>query len=183
MPQTVKRQRLYHDILVAIIAGLVGAVLTYFVQSQLAKDAEARLKEKITTELEAEKSKIYETVFNAAIETYSTKLGELVMKASGDASDKVGPERLEISGRSIVSARNELRSRLINLSNILDSEIDELEKDISELKKSPNNNAYQEKVRKTILVLAEKWPIKSESIKVEVRKLLAELGIERRRER
>ena len=68
---------------------------------------------------------------------------------------------------------------MTSLSASLNHEVDELEQALNDLKKSPNDKEMQDRVRKSILVIEQKWPVKAEAIRVQVRKMLVELGLER----
>ncbi len=92
-----------------------------------------------------------------------------------------------VNGRAIVAARNTLRSTLSAISKQLNSEIDRLAIELgladSEFKKldetfHSNTKPNAQKAFQTIEVLAKIWPAKRKQIEVEVRKLLAELGLD-----
>jgi hypothetical protein len=175
-------------ILIAITSAVTGLLSAYFNRQQIVTErsranaavAEMRqARERDREELAKEKKRIYEQVYQAAVEQYANSLGKLIGKAKGDVDDNLSLERIEVSARAFVGARNELRETLTNLSGSLNHEVDELEDASKELQKNPNDKAAQDRVRKAILVIAQKWPVKADAVKVQIRKLLAELGLER----
>ena len=168
-----KKEGFWGKLWPALIVGLILNGFTGVITWSLTIASERRAAERKIADVRAE----YEVRYKAAGETYVNSLGTLVNKGGDLASNNPGEENLEVAGRAIVGSRNELASRLTSLSGTLDHEIDELEQDIARLKKASRNKANQDKVKKDLLVLREKWPIKSESIKVEIRKLFVELGV------
>lgn len=82
--------------------------------------------------------------------------------------------------RAIVAARDDLKGTLVSLSALLNSEIDRLSAEVRDAW-APESSV--EPLRSTVNVLKLKWPAKRDQIKIEieVRKLLAELGLERLR--
>lgn len=175
-------------ILIAVISAVTGILSAYFNHQQVIMErsranaavvAMHQAGERNREELAKQKKRIYEQVYQSAVEQYANSLGSLIGKAKGDIDDNLSQERIEVSARAFVGARNELVKTLTNLSGSLNNEVDELEKAIEELQKNPNDKATQDRVRKAILVVAQKWPVKDVAIKVQIRKLLAELGLER----
>lgn len=165
------------------MALLVTPLMSWRIGVALAERAEMRLEEKkkreIAEAVALEKQRMYQQVYESAPERYASSLGLLIGKAKADVSDNLSAERIEVSARAFVAARNELRDTMTSLSSSLDGPIDELEKALTDLQKDPNDKAAQDRVRKTILVIEQKWPVKAEAIKVQIRKMLAELGLER----
>ena len=162
---------------------IISPIATWIITTRLADRAEQRLEEKKKKELAeavaAEKQRMYKQVSESAPEEYVSSLGYLIGKAKADVGDNLPADRVEVSARSIVAARNELRNTMTSLAASLNHEIDELEKALEDLKKNPNDKDAQERVRKTVLVIEQKWPVKAQTIRVQIRKLLTELGLER----
>ena len=177
-----KKETFLQKLLPGLVAGLILAVIGAFSTYKLTIAAEQRASEKKTAEAVAEAERnvraTYEARYESAGEKYVNSLGELVTKGGNIASDYPKAEDLEVAGRAIVALREELRGRLVSLSGALNHEIDQLRVDIELLQRDPKNEQLKEKVRRDLLVLREKWPAKSESVRIEIRKLLAELGIE-----
>lgn len=166
-----------------ILTVIISPIATWIITTRLADRAEQRLEEKKKKELAeavaAEKQRMYKQVSESAPEEYVSSLGYLIGKAKADVGDNLPADRVEVSARSIVAARNELRNTMTSLAASLNHEIDELEKALEDLKKNPNDKDAQERVRKTVLVIEQKWPVKAQTIRVQIRKLLTELGLER----
>jgi len=118
---------------------------------------------------------------DAAPRRYVEELDKLITRAA-----KEGPENAVLNARAIVAARNSLRNSLVGISSQLDSEIDHLAADIGEVIKQPQGPSMPQpgapsdakQAYDTIQVLVRIWPSKKQQIEVEIRKLLAELGLE-----
>lgn len=84
-------------------------------------------------------------------------------------------DELVIRARAIVSLRNQMRDTLTNIQRHLNSDIDRLEI----LIKSGDKEAVKKtkEIRDVIGVLNRTWLAKAEMIEIEMRKLLAELGM------
>lgn len=108
---------------------------------------------------------------SSAPSEYANRLSDLI-----DGANAAPDSEIVIHARAIVSARNDLRDSLINLSTLLNSDIDRLSSDVSSAPEADRIGS----VRSTISVLKLKWPSKKEQVAVELRKVLAELGLERR---
>lgn len=117
----------------------------------------------------------------AAPKIYVNELDKLIRRGVAE-----GIENAIINARAIVSARNSLRKSLLAISSQLNSEIDRLANEIGEegvripdptMSKDEIKSIDRENAYNTILVLNRIWPAKKEQIEVEVRKLLAEMGI------
>jgi hypothetical protein len=108
----------------------------------------------------------------SAPKKYAERLSDLIDKANSAPN----PEVLA-HARAIVSARNDLRETLTSLSSLLNSEIDRLSTEVEDASDSGTN---VEPLRSTVQVLKLKWPAKRDQVEVELRKLIAELGLERR---
>lgn len=183
-------EKIWPPLIVAlIISGIVTPIATLIVSGKLAEQAEFRAEERKREELRQarehdrqelaqEKKRIYLQV-QSAVEQYANSLGLLIGKAKGEVDDNLSAERIEVSARAFVGARNDLRDTLTSLSGSLNHEVDDLEDAIKDLEKNPDDKAAQDRVRKAILVVAQKWPVKADAIKVQIRKMLAELGLER----
>jgi hypothetical protein len=81
-----------------------------------------------------------------------------------------GRENALLNGRAIVSTRNDLRGSMLTISEQLNSDIDVLSLNVRDT--GGRAAAYE-----TIQVLAKKWPAKKAQVEIQLRKLLAELGI------
>lgn len=99
---------------------------------------------------------------------------------------KEGLSAAVVNARAIVAARNSMRKSLISISGNLNSEIDRLAEEIGQTSEMPLGPSTQtgntqgtnaEKAFETIQVLSRVWPAKKKEIIIEVRKLLAELGL------
>lgn len=93
-----------------------------------------------------------------------------------------------LNARAIVAARNSMRGSLTTISSQLNSEIDRLEAELSEVIVSPKtpsmsrpntNDGSPEKIFETMQVLNKIWSARRTQIEVEMRKLLAEMGLQK----
>ena len=118
----------------------------------------------------------------AAPNRYVDELDKLI-----NSGVKQGPEKAVINGRAIVRVRDSLRGSLVAISGQLNSEIDRLALDLngtpfpaSDLARAVEGQKTPDpkQVYDTIQVLSKVWPAKREQVKVEIRKLLAELGLD-----
>jgi len=118
----------------------------------------------------------------AAPRKYVQELDKLIQRA-----DKEGADNAIVNARAIVAVRDSLRGSLVAISKQLNSEIDNLASELggtrgplAELGRSLERSDAPDpkRVYQTIQVLVRIWPSKSEQIEVEIRKLLAELGLE-----
>lgn len=138
-------------ILISIFAGLVVSLVPR--------------EEKIYAKGFAAAEGIYQMRLENAVEAYAARLGELIVPTTG--SFEVPPK---VRARAIVSLRNDLRASLTSLPKLLNSEIDSLAILLAA------DKGDTEKIEETLDVLRLKWPAKSTQIKMETRKLVAELG-------
>jgi hypothetical protein len=110
------------------------------------------------------------------------QLGKLIntapqyMSVQGTDTRSLNPDpdyrrSISVSARSIVAARNDLRSSLDAIGNRLDSQIDELQAELAKPNPDP------EKLITLLEVLRQKWPAKQAEIEVAVRKVITELGL------
>ena len=154
----------------ALAGALISAGVTLFVEEQkigLEKEQRSRVEGEL---------KVYRQMYESAPQQFVKELGRLIDDAPltiDDRPDTSNPQgdSVLISARAIVSARNDLRTTLGNLGSDLDSEIDKLQTELV------SNKRDQHEILQTLRVLREKWPIKSKQIEVDVRKLLAVIGI------
>lgn len=160
------------DLLWAIVLAIGAAILVAMVTAVVAFFAGGR----------RFKSKIKD-----APSVYTERLGALI-----EAAFSEGPERAIINASAIVSVRNEMRVSLVSISNNLNSEITHMEQllggddtelskkhKIEKLKHEKVADASPEELFRLIEILRKTWPEKRIIIEVQVRKLLAELGLER----
>ncbi len=155
------------DVLNNIVAPLIVAACTGIIGWIWAK-AEAR-------------KKIRERV-DAAPRIFVQELDYLIQRA-----EREGVENAIVNGRAIVAARDALRSSLSGISRQLNSEIDRLAGQIGVESPSPYHDVATAARRppdepqiayETIQVLTRIWPAKKQQIEVELRKLMAELGLD-----
>lgn len=161
-------------LIIALVAALVGSSITalydYKKEQRGRTEHERRIQEL--------KDK-YTAAHEATVKTFSNRLGKTIYAGEKVVIGAPAPSDIEVAARTIVATRNDLRSGITTISQFLNSDIDQLDKDVANLKKEPKSKVYQENVKKTIRVLAGKWPGKAEKIDAESRKLLAEMGLER----
>lgn len=83
--------------------------------------------------------------------------------------------------KSIVSTRNELRSTLTALTSLLNSDIDRLsaQLDAADAKRLRDNYWDSGDIEETLKILERKWPDKMGQVQIELRNLLAQLGLVR----
>ena len=103
---------------------------------------------------------------------YAERLELLIKQATRE------PERAVLHARAIVDVRNTMRRSMITISDQLNSEIDRLASEIATPSGSDRTSVSDASIFRTIEVLALGWPAKRAVIEVELRKLLAELGID-----
>lgn len=114
---------------------------------------------------------------SSAPTVYTEHLADLIDKAA-----KARQQDVLTHARAIVATRDDLKRTLVTLSGLLNSEIDRLSAEVRDAS-APNDNVPQasvERLQSTIEVLKMKWPAKRDQIEIEIRKLIAELGFERR---
>jgi hypothetical protein len=126
---------------------------------------------------EKERKRVGEAPF-----VYVRRLDELIKRGA-----KEGRDNAIINARAIVAARNSLARSLVSISSSLNSEIDKLAEQIGEPRLIPgalppgterlNSFADAERAYDSIQVLARIWPSKRSQVVIEVRKILAELGL------
>jgi hypothetical protein len=92
-----------------------------------------------------------------------------------------GREKAVLNARAIVSIRNDLRGSMMRISELLNSDIDRLSREIGEpigreVDQQPQR-ANPDTIYETIQVLEKKWPSKKDQVEINLRKVLAELGI------
>lgn len=95
---------------------------------------------------------------------YVEHLGKLIHTAIGK-----GSKAAVLNARAIVSTRDDLQGSTMKISEVLNSDIDRLAREVKD--------AGDSAVYETIQVLGKKWPAKKDQVEVELRKVLAELGI------
>ena len=83
-----------------------------------------------------------------------------------------GSNLARVKSQSIVSTRNDLRGSLSAIANRLNSDIDTLESQLQA-------QAPVQELFGTVQVLHDKWPAKKDQIEYEIRKLMAEIGLEK----
>lgn len=113
----------------------------------------------------------YEQKIRAAPEEYVRLLKTQI---NGDDLKPVG---VPIQARSIVRVRDDLSGSLANLGKLLETEIDALAQLVQKYEQTPTPE-IQEEMSTTITVLRHTWPAKEVEIKCELRKQLAELGLD-----
>jgi hypothetical protein len=138
-------------------------------QLQLDKEAAERERNKAKDETD-----IYRKQLQDAPTIITKRIGTLIRGASYEINMTERQPQLIPAAKALVSARNSFRSVLESIGDRLDSDIDQLE---IELSKDPPDLA---KISELIEVLNRKWPAKKDEVEIAVRKLLAELGLVRR---
>ena len=127
-------------------------------------------------------SERYERQFRSAQLEYAKQLGRLISRTSQDGlADAV------VNARAIVALRNEQVATLTALQHLLNSEITEMQRVLERANLLDggrgNGGASVEDVRRELhallRVLRAKWEGKERRIRVAVRKLMTELGLER----
>lgn len=163
-----------------VMGALIGAAATLivgglvFVSTNRGQQIELqRLQfEKDTAERErADTVESYKRQLEAAQSRFTNSLGGLIDEASKEARRTEGPSQLIPAAKALVSARNGFRTSLESVSQRLDSEIDQLERELSA------NQPNQARIAGLVEVLKRKWPAKKEEIDLAVRKIITELGL------
>jgi DNA repair exonuclease SbcCD ATPase subunit len=168
------------DATIAAVAAILAAVITaggtlYTTNKQI--EAERQHSEKLQQQLDT-----YQAKYENAPKVYVEQLGGLIntapryMNARGTDTQHLNldPEyrrSISVRAKSIVAARNDLRSSLDAIGNRLDSQIDELQAELAKPEPDP------EKLIAILEVLREKWPAKQAEIELAVRKVITELGL------
>ena len=92
-----------------------------------------------------------------------------------------GQQNAIVNARAIVSTRNDLRESMMKISDRLNSDITRLAEEVGEPtgegRVSRSERASTGAIYETIQVLGRKWPAKKDQVEIELRKVLAELGI------
>jgi len=165
--------------IIGLIGALVGAIITGVIgwkqynlqreqfELQRAQVAKAE-NERNLVKAEVER---YRRAYEDAPGRFTRKLGELIGRAAKEGQRKEGPHNLEVNSRAIVSARDGLRSTLDALGTRLNSDIDQLAKELS--KSQPDQTG----LRELIEVLNRKWPLKKEEIEQAVKNVTTQLGL------
>jgi hypothetical protein len=130
---------------------------------------------------------LYEKRVDEAPKKYVNYLGELIKKAEVAVKNSYTQDDIIVAARSIVSTRDDLRKHMITIASVMNSEIDRLSDELgngSDILVPRQNYERKNKIdidelKRTIRVLAEKWPIKEVQIENEIRKIITELGLEK----
>ena len=122
----------------------------------------------------------YTTEYEAALTSFSLELEKAI---TNDANI----EEL-VKATAIVSIRNSVRNELMNVNRILNSDIDTLSELLAKAEEFKNQGKniprpLARQIEERMDVLRLTWPSKKPQIDVALRKLLAEIGIERIRRR
>ncbi|MEO4026549.1 hypothetical protein ABH313_00630 [Chromobacterium vaccinii] len=107
----------------------------------------------------------YEKRVESAVDIYADHLDKLIREANTESGSEI-----RVAAQAIVSTRNDLRSSLVSLNSLLNSDIDVLAEMLAA-------DASAGQFSNRLKVLEKKWPAKRDQVKVELRKLLAELGL------
>jgi gas vesicle protein len=148
-----------------IIAAVIGAVATVVAAVIALQSGKKAGREEIAREIDDAPRK------------YVDHLDRLIKRAIQEG----GPNAV-LNARAIVSTRNDLRESLIKISDRLNSDIDQLAREVGEAAGTDRGNTRQQQagysaIYETIQVLSRKWPSKKDQVEVELRKVLAELGL------
>ena len=115
---------------------------------------------------EKEAQQLFQQRLEAAPILYTQKLDELIVGGL-----KEGENEAQVNARAIVRTRDNLRGSSETIASSLNGEIDQLAQELQ-------STASEEELRQTIKVLAKVWPSKKLQIQIEIRKVIAELGLE-----
>jgi len=109
---------------------------------------------------------------HAAIIQYAERLKSLIRKAASQGSGNVLS-----NAEAIVVVRDDLRKRLIALSDLLDGQIDVLKSEVETLKRNPQDQRQAQRTLQAVHVLQEVWSTKETQITYALAELLAEIGL------
>ena len=101
-----------------------------------------------------------------------------LLKAQIESASRDEPVNIRVRARSIIRVRDSLGGSLLNLSKQLDSEIDRLAQLLDKYEQGPSEQLDTE-IHDSIAVLQRTWPAKEKLIVYELRKVVAELGLDR----
>ena len=169
-------------ILSAVLTAAVGLGTIWYMRESHALQVQQLQLEKEKVEREKENAERERSEAVSAADTYRKQLedaqtrytnilGGLIDEASKEAARKEGPSRLLPAAQALVSSRNSFRSSLESINQRLNSEFDQLERELSA---KPPDLA---KIADLVEILQRKWPAKKAEIDVAIRKLIAELGL------
>jgi hypothetical protein len=118
----------------------------------------------------------------AAPEVYVAHLDKLIDRANSE-----GLNNILVNAEAIVTTRNQLQSSLSSLRGLLNSEIDLLAHDLESIHRHRTSSVQElaqvwvrndlQHAYERVQVLQRVWPSKKDQVKIELRKLLAELNI------
>ncbi|MCG7927619.1 MAG: hypothetical protein JAY67_19035 [Candidatus Thiodiazotropha taylori] len=153
----------FKQVMAAVMAGAILAGGGYVIGKSTGEDVG----------VQKERARL-EQMFENAPKSYTKHLDEMINEKTND-----DPQKILIKARAIVSTRDDLRSTLTSLNALLNSEIDKLAQQIesSESQRRGGDGWNPRELEETIEVLKRKWPSKMDQVDIEVRKLLAELGL------
>jgi F0F1-type ATP synthase membrane subunit b/b' len=158
-----------------IVTGIIGTLTTYFAWKTYDLKREQLQLEIERTEQERDKARLQANTYRKLIEDapskFTNSLEKLIIEASREVYRKEGPSQLIPASKALVSARNGFRTSVESIGERLNSDIDQLER---ELRKETPDIA---KIEELIEVLRRKWPAKKEEIELATRKVLTELGL------
>jgi chromosome segregation ATPase len=168
---------------VAIAAALlaVGGTL-YATHQQISAERQRAAEERQRREELQKKLETYTVRYENAPKAFTEQLGKLVetaptyRNAPGTDTRILNPDPeyrqvILVRAKTIVAARDDLRSSLDAVGNRLDSQIDELKAELAKPNPDP------ERLVTLFDVLRQKWPSKQAEIELAVRKILTELGL------
>jgi hypothetical protein len=116
---------------------------------------------------------------DAAPREFVNELDKLISRAYFE-----GPDKAMVNARAIVAARNSLAAPLARIQIQLNSEIDRLAEEVGEIFEKLHRSVERREpadaraVYETIEVLVRMWPAKKKQIEVEIRSVLAVLGLD-----
>lgn len=115
---------------------------------------------------------------NDAPRKYVEHLDRLIRQAIDAGGDDA-----VVRARAIVSARDSMRRSLSSISEYLNTEIDQLSEQVGISERQKQSQRFPKQLEpkgifETIRVLQSVWPSRKALIEIEVRKLIAELGID-----
>jgi len=153
----------FKQVTAAVAAGSILAGGGYFIGESIGEDEG----------VQKERARL-EQMFENAPKAYTKLLDDRINEKTNNE-----PRQVLIKARAIVSTRDDLRGTLTSLNSLLNSEIDTLAQQLksSEAQRRLGDGWNSRELEETIEVLKRKWPSKMNQVDIEVRKLLAELGV------
>jgi hypothetical protein len=154
------------QLLISILGSLIAAAIVAVISYSSGRKAGA-----------ISERKIFEQRIKSAGEVYAARLGKLIHDAQRYWATSY-KEGIESKSRAIVDTRNQFSFSLTGLSRLLNSQIDKMEKILEDVQPGQLDQERAKQLGMLIRVLGDTWPGKTEQLKYETRKILADLGLE-----